>query len=139
MSGWQSFGKNQQLGVWRSSANQRKTVTIHTFHVTTFFADNTIMLCRVERVQRKKLTLSAQSDATALFSSVRYTLYELTLTFQSFPIPENQFSKTWQRNKAILWGRGYSRLSYFGIDEIESSHGNAKMLQSQFDQRKPSY
>ncbi len=34
-----------------ASADQRKTVTIYTFHVTTLFADNTIELCQVERVK----------------------------------------------------------------------------------------
>jgi hypothetical protein len=36
-------------------------------------------------------------------------------------IPESQFSKTWRR-KAILRGKGDSRLSYSGIDEISVSH-----------------
>jgi hypothetical protein len=43
------------------------------------------------------------------------------LTFRSLSIPESQFSKTWRR-KAILWGKGNSGLSYYGIDEIPVSH-----------------
>jgi hypothetical protein len=45
----------------------------------------------------------------------------LTLTFCSLPIPESQFSKTWRR-KAILVGKGSSRLSSSRIDEIPVSH-----------------
>jgi hypothetical protein len=44
----------------------------------------------------------------------------LTLTYRNLSIPESQFSKTWQR-KAILRGKGDSRLSYSGIDEIPVS------------------
>jgi hypothetical protein len=41
-----------------------------------------------------KMALSGQSDATALFSTIRYTLYDTycTLTFRSLSIPESQFS-----------------------------------------------
>jgi hypothetical protein len=41
-----------------------------------------------------KMALSGQSDATALFSAIRYTLYDTycTLTFRSLSIPESQFS-----------------------------------------------
>jgi hypothetical protein len=46
-----------------------------------------------------KMAFYRQSDATALFSAVRYTLYSLlsvafTLTFYSLSIPESQFSQT---------------------------------------------
>jgi hypothetical protein len=44
----------------------------------------------------------------------------LTLTFHNPSIPESQFP-TWRR-KAIFWGKGYSGLSYSGIDEIPVSH-----------------
>jgi hypothetical protein len=41
-----------------------------------------------------KMALSGQSDATALFSAVRYTLCDTysTLTFRNLSIPESQFS-----------------------------------------------
>jgi hypothetical protein len=45
----------------------------------------------------------------------------LTLTFRSLSIPESQFSKTWRR-KAILRGKGDSRLWYSVIDEIQLIH-----------------
>jgi hypothetical protein len=45
----------------------------------------------------------------------------LTLTFFSLSIPESRFSKTWQ-HKAILWGKGYSGLSYSRIGYIPVSH-----------------
>jgi hypothetical protein len=38
------------------------------------------------------MALSGQSDATALFSAVRYTSVTLTLTFRNLSIPESQFS-----------------------------------------------
>jgi hypothetical protein len=45
----------------------------------------------------------------------------LTLTYRSLSIPESQFSKTWQR-KAILQGKGDSKLLYSGNDEKPLSH-----------------
>ncbi len=41
-----------------------------------------------------KMTLSRQSDASVLFSAVRYTLsVTFTLTFHSLSIPESHFSE----------------------------------------------
>jgi hypothetical protein len=55
---------------------------------------------------QNQLTLSGQSEATALFSTVRYTLCDIYVTFRSLSIPESQFSKTYRR-KAILRGKGH--------------------------------
>jgi hypothetical protein len=64
------------------------------------------------------MALSGQSDATALFSAVRYTLCDTDIDF-----PQSVNSrKSIQRRKAILWSKGDSGLSYSGIDEIPVSH-----------------
>jgi hypothetical protein len=62
-----------------------------------------------------KVTLRRSFQQSSLLSVT------LTLTFRSLSILENQFSKTLQR-KPILRGKGDSRLSYSGIDEIPASH-----------------
>ncbi len=67
------------------------------------------------------MALSGQSDATALFQQPAILSVTLALSFRSLSIPESKFSKTW-RHKAIFRGKGNSRLSYSGIDEIPVSH-----------------
>jgi hypothetical protein len=62
-----------------------------------------------------KVTLRRSVQQSAILSVT------LTLTFRSLSIPESQFSETWRR-KAVLQGKGYSGLSYSGIDEIPVSH-----------------
>jgi hypothetical protein len=57
----------------------------------------------------------------ALFQQPAILSVTLKVTFRSLSISESPFSKTWQR-KAILQGKGKSRLSYSGIDEIPVSH-----------------
>jgi hypothetical protein len=64
------------------------------------------------------MALSGQSDATALFSAVRYTLCD---TYIDFPQPVNS-GKSIYLCKAILRSKGDSGLSYSGIDEIPVSH-----------------
>ncbi len=61
---------------------------------------------QISALMQNQLTLSGQSDATALFSTVRYTLCDIDVTFRSLSIPESQFSKTYRR-KAILRGKGH--------------------------------
>jgi hypothetical protein len=64
------------------------------------------------------MALSELSDATALFSAVRYTLCD---TYIDFPQSVNS-GKSIQRRKAILRSKGDSGLSYSRIDEIPVSH-----------------
>jgi hypothetical protein len=78
------------------------------------------------------LTLSGESDARALFSTVRHTRCDVTLTIRSLLTPESQFSSTW-RCEAMLLGKGDSRLPYSGIDEIPEV--TLRRLKSRFDSR----
>jgi hypothetical protein len=50
-----------------------------------------------------KIALSGYSDATALFSTARYTLCDTYIDFRSLSILESQLSKT---SKAVLRGKG---------------------------------
>jgi hypothetical protein len=82
------------------------------------------------------MALSGQSDATALFSAVRYTLCD---TYIDFPQSVNS-GKSILRRKTILRSKGDSGLSYSGIDEIPvSSYADGKLTESHFGQTKPSY
>jgi hypothetical protein len=72
----------------------------------------------------------------AFFLTVRSTLCDTSVDFlQSVNLKKGQFSKTLQR-KAILQGKGCSRLYYFGINEIPVSQLDPE---SQLDQTKPSH
>jgi hypothetical protein len=64
------------------------------------------------------MALSGQSDATALFLAVRYTLCD---TYIDFPQSVNSGKSIWRR-KAILRSKGDSGLSFSGMDEIPVSH-----------------
>jgi hypothetical protein len=79
--------------------------------------------------------LSGQSEAAALFSTVRYTLCDTYIDFlQSDNSGKSILSNIEEWRKAILQGKGNIGLSYSG----KSSSGDRKMLEIQFDQTKPS-
>jgi hypothetical protein len=67
------------------------------------------------------MALSGSSDATALFSTVRYTLCVTYIDFQqSVNSGKSIFTAQWR--KVILQSTGDSGLSYSRIDEIPVSH-----------------
>jgi hypothetical protein len=64
--------------------------------------------------------LFGQSNATALFSTVRYNLCG---TYIDFPLSANSGKSALKHGGARpLQGKGDSRLSYSGIDDILVSH-----------------
>ncbi len=82
------------------------------------------------------MTLSRQSDATALFQQSAILSVTLTLTFRSLSIPESKFS-------GVKPSYGARATADCHIPELmnssKSSYADGKLLESHFDQTKPSY
>jgi hypothetical protein len=73
-----------------------------------------------QQLKQNKLTLSGESDATALFSTVCYTLWHLYWLPQSVNSGKSIIYNFWC--KAILQDKGCSGLSYSGTDKILVIH-----------------